>query len=128
MKRQLVLPVVMIGLAHAADALACGGFFCSQTPVLQTSERVIFEIDGDVITAYVQLQYQGNDPNFAWIVPVPEAPEVEVGIGQEMFSILEEQTKPIFVDSSTAAGAPASQALDVVDCAGNVGGGFGPPD
>src|SRR5688572_17866542 len=71
MKRQLVAPILMIGLAHAADALACGGFFCSQTPVLQTAERVIFEIDGDQITAYVQLQYQGNDPNFAWIVPVP---------------------------------------------------------
>jgi hypothetical protein len=130
MLRKLVVPIVMLGIGHAADAVACGGFFCSQTPVLQTAERIIFEIDGDVITAYIQLQYQGNDPSFAWIVPVPEAPEVEVGVGQQMFSSLETQTKPIFVRTSSASSdsVPAAQALDVVDCGGGFssggGGGF----
>jgi hypothetical protein len=118
----MLVPILLAGLLRSADALACGGFFCSQTPVLQTAERIVFEIEGDRITAYVQLEYQGNDPNFAWIVPVPEAPEVEVGVGQEMFSILEEQTKPVFIQAETGSAAPASQAIaEDLGCGGSFG-------
>lgn len=77
-------------------AAACGGFFCSQAPVVQTSERVIFEVDGDEISAYVQIQFQGPDEDFAWVVPVPEVPVVEVGVGARMFDVLDEQTRPTF--------------------------------
>ncbi len=107
----------------SGDALACGGFFCSQVPVLQTAERIVFEVEGDTVTAYVQLQFSGDDPNFAWIVPVPETPTVEVGVGQEMFDALEEQTKPVFI-SQDAAGQP--QAFASVAPSGCGGGGFGP--
>jgi hypothetical protein len=116
-------------LTPSADALACGGFFCSQTPVLQTAERIVFEVEGDVVTAYVQLQYTGNDPNFAWVVPVPDVPEVEVGVGQEMFTFLEDQTKPVFIDPPvTSSAAPSSAAIGpIAGCGdfGSGGGGFG---
>lgn len=110
---------------HSADALACGGFFCSQTPVLQTAERIVFELDKDVVTAYVQLQYQGNDPSFAWIVPVPETPEVEIGVGQQMFDLLEAQTRPQFVRTSSGASLAAPAAADFVPA--GCGGSFGEP-
>lgn len=112
-------------LLISGDVLACGGFFCSQVPVLQTAERVVFEVEGETVTAYVQLQYEGSDPNFAWIIPVPEAPTVEVGVGQEMFDALEEQTKPIFVspDGSPSRGFASAQAIGPSGCGG--GGGFG---
>lgn len=87
---------------------ACGGFFCSQVPVLQTAERVVFEMEGDEVTAYIQLQYQGTDPNFAWVIPVPEVPEVEVGVGSGMFDALEAQTRPIFMGQA----APAAVLAD----------------
>jgi hypothetical protein len=110
-------------LVGPRPAAACGGFFCSQTPVLQTAERVVFEIEGDVITAYVQLQYSGTDPNFAWVVPVPEVPQVEVGVGAAMFDALDAQTRPIFV---SPAGVPAADAsLDVSSCGGALFGGGG---
>jgi len=104
-------------------AAACGGFFCSQVPVLQTAERVVFEIDGDVITAYIQLQYIGADPNFAWVVPVPEVPEVEVGVGARMFDVLEAQTRPVFVGQ-----AVQTAALDIgTGCDGGLFGPSPPP-
>jgi hypothetical protein len=129
MRRSIFIPILAISLMRAADAFACGGFFCSQTPVLQTAERIVFEVEGDEVTAYVQLQYQGNDPNFAWIVPVPDVPQVEVGVGQEMFSILEEQTKPVFIPPpGTSSSAPQTSAI--ADFGGGCGfGSFsGPPE
>lgn len=116
----------LLGYALAlspAPALACGGFFCSQVPVLQTSERVIFEMEGEEVTAYIQLQYQGNDPNFAWVVPVPEVPTVEVGVGSAMFDALQAQTRPVFVQ----AAAPAADLQIASSCGGSGGLFSGPP-
>lgn len=107
-------------ISVVSDARACGGFFCSQVPVLQTAEQVVFEIEGDEITAYIKLQYEGDDPSFAWIVPVPETPEVEVGVGQEMFDALEDQTAPRFSTMSGEASAVAQ--VGPSGCGG--GGGF----
>lgn len=126
--RHLSLILGLGAAFYSADALACGGFFCSQTPVLQTAERIVFELDQDMVTAYVQLQYQGNDPSFAWIVPVPETPEVEIGVGQEMFDLLEAQTQPEFVRTSSGAlnlAAPAAADIGTYGCGG--GGSFGEP-
>ncbi len=91
------------------SALACGGFFCSQQPVLQTAERIVFEHLDDGLVAYVQLEYQGEDPDFAWVIPVPSVPEIEVGVGQAMFDALEAQTKPLFVNAPSAV--PPAQDL-----------------
>ncbi len=105
-------------LMFPEPAEACGGFFCSQVPVLQTAERVVFEMEGDDVTAYIQLQYQGTDPNFAWVIPVPEVPQVEVGVGTGMFDALEDQTRPIFL------GQPAPAAV-VSDSSAGCGTGSG---
>ena len=102
----IVAAATAAALTSPAVAFACGGFFCSAQPVLQTAERIVFEVEGDEVTAYVQLQYVGDDFNFAWIVPVPSTPEIEVGVGQGMFEALDRQTRPQFV----TAAAPAAQA------------------
>ncbi|MBI4820375.1 MAG: DUF2330 domain-containing protein [Deltaproteobacteria bacterium] len=104
-------------VTHAGLALACGGFFCSQAPVVQTSEKIVFEIEGDLISAYIQIQFQGPDEDFAWVVPIPEVPEVEVGVGAQMFELLDEQTKPTFDGSPSASTALA-------DFGGGCDGGF----
>ena len=70
----------------AAPASACGGLFCSvpppdvptpPLPVDQTAERIVFEVGDDTVTAHVQISYFGPASEFAWIVPVPDTPEVE---------------------------------------------------
>lgn len=123
MRYFLAPAVVALCLVPIEDVAACGGFFCSQAPVVQTGEQIVFEIEGDVITAYIQLQFSGDDPNFAWVVPVPEVPEVSVGVGQEMFSDLESQTRPIFTGG--VATAPAVADLGPVGCGGSGGGSGG---
>lgn len=105
-----------------STADACGGFFCSQTPVLQTAERIVFEVDADYVTAYVQLQYIGDDFNFAWIVPVPSTPQIEVGVGQAMFEALDRQTRPQFVSESAA-----TADIEIGGCGGGGGAFSGDP-
>jgi hypothetical protein len=115
------LPVLAL-MYLPRTAYACGGFFCSQQPVLQTAERIVFVLDEHETVAYIQLQYSGTDPNFAWIVPVPAVPTVEVGVGQKMFDTLDAQTQPMFKigDSDEVV---ANGALDATFNAGCGGGG-----
>lgn len=55
---------------------ACGGFFCSQSPVDQASERIIFAINADGTTdMIVQIAYQGTSKDFAWLLPLASVPD-----------------------------------------------------
>jgi MYXO-CTERM domain-containing protein len=57
---------------------ACGGFFCGQQPVDQQAERVVFAINADgTTTMVVQIQYQGEATDFAWVVPVGGVPDAD---------------------------------------------------
>lgn len=79
-----------------ALAMACGGFFCSATPVDQTAERVIFvKEDASTVTSYVEITYQGEAEDFAWIVPVPAVPELDIWDGGA-FNALDLATQPQF--------------------------------
>jgi hypothetical protein len=52
----------------------------------------------------VEVQYQGRDPNFAWILPVI-APPTEIGIASPaLFSALDAATTPTFVTRSETRG------------------------
>jgi hypothetical protein len=120
-----LLPGVAL-LLPSSRAEACGGFFCSQTPVLQTAERIVFGVEKNEVVAYVQLTYQGNDPNFAWIVPVPDTPTVETGVGQAMFDALEDETHPVFVGGSGGM-AEAFAARAPSGCSAGFGAPIGDP-
>lgn len=125
MKHLFLTGALAAVLLPSTAAWACGGFFCSNTPVLQARERVVFEVDGDVTIAYVQIGYVGNDEDFAWIVPVPSTPEVSVGVGDAMFEALEDQSAPIVAPTGGPAPAVASLGSGCGD--GGQGGGFAPP-
>lgn len=72
-----------LGLSNEAEA--CGGTFCDggfpgSMPVNQTGETILFAIDNGYVEAHVQIEYDGGDATqFAWLVPVPEVPDIEVG-------------------------------------------------
>lgn len=86
----------LLGLATPAHA--CGGLFCNVAqPVVQDAERIVFDVDqatGDV-DVHVQIFYSGPADEFAWVVPVPAAPELFVS-SQAMFDSLAQRTGPIF--------------------------------
>jgi hypothetical protein len=59
-------------------AAACGGFFCSSSPVDQSAERIIFSVNDDGTTdMIVQIAYQGDSKDFAWLLPLASVPDAE---------------------------------------------------
>ena len=82
MKKVARLSASLLALAAPllapAAAQACGGFFCQNVPVDQTGENIVFVADGTTVQAFVQVQYQGEATEFAWIIPTPSLPEVGV--------------------------------------------------
>jgi len=85
----------LLWLANTTPARACGGFFCTRVPVDQAGERVVFAVDGDEVTAIVQVQYQGPAEEFAWVIPVPVEPKVGVG-SEALFARLGTATRPTY--------------------------------
>ena len=80
-----------------AASLACGGFFCSSTPVDQEAERIIFvQEDEQHVRSIVEIQYQGDPDAFAWVVPVPSVPELDTFYASA-FNALDLATQPQFV-------------------------------
>jgi hypothetical protein len=76
---------------------ACGGFFCSSTPVDQEAERIIFvQEDPQTVRSIVEIQYQGDPESFAWVVPVPAVPELTTFYASA-FNALDLATQPQFV-------------------------------
>src|SRR5215510_3554031 len=82
-KSVLVLIVVILisSFISSSEAIsACGGFFCSNVPINQNAERIIFAVDSkhEKITAIVGINYVGEAKDFSWIVPVPSRPKLDV--------------------------------------------------
>ncbi len=93
----LVAALLFAGLAPV-DAAACGGFFCNQgNPVDQSAERIVFAVDSDAgtVDVHVQIFYQGDAEDFAWILPVSSEPELFVST-DALFAQLDWQTAPSF--------------------------------
>ena len=86
-------------------AHACGGLFCSASaPVNQAAERIIFakNVDGTV-TAVVQIQYEGPSEEFAWVLPVPGVPTVNVS-SDLAFSRLQQASNPLYTFTTEVEG------------------------
>ncbi|MBT9559124.1 MAG: DUF2330 domain-containing protein [Myxococcales bacterium] len=88
------------GIAAAAVltspvASACGGFFCSQVPVDQVGEQILFAVDGNNVTAHIQVAYQGDAESFSWVLPLPSVPTLGVGTDL-LFTALRGVTDPRF--------------------------------
>jgi hypothetical protein len=90
---------------HAEPAHACGGLFCSATaPVNQAAERIIFSKNEDgSVTAVVQIQYQGPSEEFAWVLPVPGIPEVNVS-SDLAFTRLQQASNPQYTFTTEVEG------------------------
>jgi hypothetical protein len=102
-----------------ATVLACGGFFCTNAPINQQVERIIFTQSGTAISAYVQINYTGPDAEFAWVVPVPSVPEVDVA-PVEMFTELDTLTAPQYIGPPMPEWCPIPLAAAVDSAGGGV--------
>lgn len=128
-----------IGITAAEPATACGGFFCTTSPIDQNAERIIFTQNSDGSTsAYVQIQYTGSAEGFSWILPIKDpigVDDVEVPEdAMAAFSQLEIATDVVFIPPERpdcavlprmdipmpAAAAPSSGGV-VIHASGEVG-------
>lgn len=99
------IAAAVLPLASPNVAQACGGFFCNaSTPVNQAAERIIFARDADgSVTAVIQVQYQGEAEDFAWMIPVAGSPEVGVS-SNAAFQALQAATNPQYTLTTTVEG------------------------
>ena len=97
----LILAATFV-LSNQEPVLACGGFFCQNSPVDQNAERIIFTQNRDgTISAYVQIQYTGGAEDFSWILPLPHpitAEDIEVPEdAMAAFAELDVAPAPVFI-------------------------------
>jgi len=91
-------------VASAPPAHACGGFFCNRQAIDQSGENILFVYNDDgTVTTAVQIFYQGPSEEFAWILPVPAEPTVDVGT-DAVFNALAAQTQPFFTTRGETVG------------------------
>ncbi len=108
-------------------AFACGGFFCSAVdPVLQSGERILFQVGEDddgatTVTTVVEIQFEGAASDFGWVLPIPEVIDTEdVSTAPPgLFDELEEATAMQFVTASEGT-AGLMMADEAAGC-------YGPP-
>ena len=97
----LTLTITMT-ISTRRAALACGGFFCTNSPVDQNAERIIFTQNRDgTVSAIVQIQYTGTAEDFSWVLPVPSPlGEDDLEIPEDAmaaFNQLELITNPVYI-------------------------------
>ncbi len=96
MRQTLVWGALLaVGLLAAPRAEACGGFFCSQIPIDQSGERIVFGVHDGAVEAHIQIQYRGAAEKFSWVVPMPALPTLSVG-SPSIFTYLDSRTQPSF--------------------------------
>ncbi len=116
-----------------SSALACGGMFCSSQaqPINQAGERIVFALDeaAGEVEMHAKIAYEGPADQFAWLVPVPAAPELFVST-DELFSFLNRNTAPIFAlrQICSCCEAVNNDTVDSVDGAGDTDSPGGGPD
>ena len=105
----LTVALALSSWALPSTALACGGFFCSQStggqPVDQAGEDIVYILDSDrSMTMIVRIVYAGDPDQFAWILPVPFAPaSIEIG-PESLFGQLAASTSPTFTLTNRTEG------------------------
>jgi len=100
----LCLLALIGAMVHTMPVSACGGLFCQNIPVDQAGEQILFNEDGEYVTAMVRILYEGDAEDFSWVVPVPSTPELSTG-SDLFFDELDNTTQPIFRLNRSGNGA-----------------------
>lgn len=115
--------------AMPQTAEACGGTFCDgggpiPMPVDQSGENILFVRDGGFVEAHIQIQYQGEAQNFAWVIPLLAVPEFSVG-SEPLFQGLLNGTVPTYTVNTQFDDCGVPNNGDGLSSAGGDGGGTG---
>ena len=92
---RLLLATCLSFVFSVSASRACGGFFCTTFPMNQVAENILFVQGEGTVTTHVQLLYSGTASDFAWILPLPSVPELDVSHNR-IFTTLQFATRPGF--------------------------------
>jgi len=124
-----MLSIVLMAAALTPDASACAGIF-HETGMLaesDTQEVILEQLDGDAIKVHYRAVYEGDSPDFGWIIPVPgEVTALEDG-DLDLFDDVRDASQPIVEryyesvsdssDGCGCGGAKSGDALNLSDTA-----------
>jgi len=106
-------------LCGSAQALACGGFFCSSinlVPIEQNAERILFEVNTEgklagTVTATVEISYTGQPEGFSWVLPVSDLVG-QLGVAPpQALLLLDDATAPRILPPPTRCTSPFPPAF-----------------
>ncbi len=84
-----------VGAPSRADACGCFAPPDPSVPVVQAGERIVFAHEDGMVTAHIQIQYQGDASEFGWLLPLPSVPEDGLKLGvEELFTQIINTTQP----------------------------------
>lgn len=102
---------VALALSALTPSLASAcGCFAAPSPteqMVQAGERIVFEHRDGKVIAHIQIQYQGDASEFAWLVPVGAVPNLRLGT-EELFTQIQVATNPQFLLSRTGGNCGSS--------------------
>jgi hypothetical protein len=88
------------GVPKLCEACGCFAPPTVGEPIVQAGERIVFAHRDGKVVAHIQIQYQGEAKDFAWLLPLPAEPELTLGT-EELFAKLDDATGPQFVMTRT---------------------------
>ncbi len=92
----LCVGALLAGALSASEARACGGFFCSQVPMEQRGERIVFGFGEGRVSSIIQIDYTGEAEDFGWVVPVTGVPTSASVAPLSLFNELTMRTEPSY--------------------------------
>jgi hypothetical protein len=113
--KSIVAAAVASGVAAAPRVAEACGCFAPPTvgePVVQAGERIVFAHRDGMIVAHIQIQYQGEASDFAWLLPLPSVPELRIGT-EELFAKIEDATQPTFTLTRTPGDGCGSSGISL---------------
>ncbi|MBZ5710390.1 DUF2330 domain-containing protein [Nannocystis pusilla] len=83
--------------AEACGGTACDGGIPNSMPVNQDGENVLFVLNQNEVEVHIQISIDPdtNAQKFAWLIPIQEVPEFEVG-SQPLFDALLQSSVPVY--------------------------------
>jgi len=110
MKRSIsVALAIILSLITATPALADGGFFVSEVfDIYQPSQKALILYENNREDLILSVRYEGNANEFAWVIPLPNYPDIDVS-DPELFWELASLTRVIIPTEGLSCGpmAPA---------------------
>ncbi len=111
----------LVGEPRVADACGClspPAVTTGDYAVNQRAEQIIFEVEPGWVTAHVLIKYAGSPESFAWLIPVPEVPELSLS-PTSAFGLLDKATAPdvtVSVDNVCPTSAWSCAYHDTPSC------------